>query len=162
MGKETNEPKDPGNQVSRKSVDTSDDDDDTNSLPAPRGYKELNIFQKRHTGRIAAACKRNLSGEVIPPVAEHRNKLSNPQQEEQYTRDVSFHYDDVISDGSEDEVLKEEIYLKSLQSVTIEPAKRVRGSIFKMRFVNQLFIRGDNIVMIAYDKDDVINKKDNT
>jgi len=42
-------------------------------------------------------------------------------------------------------------WMKSIESVTIEDyTKPERGKIFKKRYVNQLFIRGDNIVMVAY------------
>lgn len=125
--------------------------------------EELNIFQKRQSERVSAAKKRNIDGDIVERVKRKHGPLllnSDTQEKGHFSRshiDARVQYD-VISDDSEDEVLKEEIYLKTIQAFTIEPQKRIRGSIFKMRFVNQLFIRGDNIVMIAYDKDDIRTK----
>ena len=138
-------------------------DEEETVLPVSAQNKELNIFQKRQSERVSAAKKRNIDGDIVETVKQKNGPLlpnSDIQEKGSFSRsytDVRVQYD-VISDDSEDEVLKEEIYLKTIQAFTIEPQKRIRGSIFKMRFVNQLFIRGDNIVMIAYDKDDIRTK----
>ena len=152
-------------QESNQQVAIIDDnvDEEETVLPVSAENKELNIFQKRQSERVSAAKKRNIDGDIVETVKQKSEPLllnSGIQEKGNFSRshtDVRVQYD-VISDNSEDEVLKEEIYLKTIQAFTIEPQKRIRGSIFKMRFVNQLFIRGDNIVMIAYDKDDIRTK----
>ncbi|XP_065644429.1 uncharacterized protein LOC101238921 isoform X5 [Hydra vulgaris] len=50
------------------------------------------------------------------------------------------------------EKARTESLLKSVQPITFIPNNPKSGLIYKKRYVNQLFVRGDNIIMVAYDK----------
>ena len=48
--------------------------------------------------------------------------------------------------------------LRRIAPSSFKPDKEVKGTVFKQRYVNQIFVRGDNIVMVAYERPEDMKK----
>ena len=136
---------------------------------ASKAEPDLNIFQQRNQQK-SAQIKRKLDERDGIAINNSTSKIASsitfPQRETIKTnlkhsspvknslavKEGGFlerrsHYNHELQENTRTEQL-----LKFIQPFTFIPDNPKKGLIYKKRYVNQLFVRGDNIIMVAYDK----------
>ena len=160
-------------EIAQSDGENDGDEPELNEFQRRRKMQQQKLQQEHHQQQQQQGIKRTIgcAEKIITPQTQNtknenvnENKNTDTQPERPHMRSQSREPDSFVArrlQQKEERQIERQMererdtvdsILRRIAPRKFVPEKEVEGSVFKQRYVNQLFVRGDNIVMVAYER----------